>query len=123
MKVISRVPNTIWGLQPSYLGTDKLQLGGTDIQPISIFNTSLFSKIKMAGLKEVGDTEKQTQGNALGWSEAFGDLFYWWIPGGLSVRSLVLGKMKVSICRKVFFFYLLIIETSSTGDLFPGNML
>lgn len=31
----------------------------------------------MAGLKEVGDTEKQTQGNALGWNEAFGDLFYW----------------------------------------------
>lgn len=57
----------------------------------------------MAGLKEVGDTEKQTQGNALGWNEAFGDLFYWWIPEGLSVRSLVLGKMKVSICRKVFF--------------------
>jgi len=64
-------------LQLSYLGTDKLRLGGTVIHPISIFNTSLFSKIKMAGLKEVGDTEKQTQGNALGWNEAFGDLFYW----------------------------------------------
>lgn len=57
----------------------------------------------MAGLKEVGDTEKQTQGNALGWSEAFGDLFYWWIPEGLSVRFLYLARWKCQFSGKFFF--------------------
>lgn len=61
MKIINRVPDTFWGLKPSYLSTDKLRLVGTYTQTISIFIKSLFSKMEMTGLKEVGNIEKQTK--------------------------------------------------------------